>query len=100
MAQHIDAAAGADPYVCFKAVEEAKQLERDDKAMSFKRVSTQLKRQRRSQTLRSVRPQMNNGAWRVNTPSIPPPRNLIPTDWVAGAKFKERALDETTETIN
>merc|ERR1712146_372582 len=29
MAQHIDAAAGADPYVCFKDVEEAQQLLRD-----------------------------------------------------------------------
>ena len=98
MAQQIDAAAGADPYVCFKAVEEAKQLERDDKAMSFRRVSTTLKKRRRSQDLRgkAANGRAEGGTMKFRarrrdfaTPvDIPPPRNLIPTDWVAGAKFE------------
>ena len=86
MAQHVDAAAGADPYVCFKAVEEAKQLERDDKAMSFKRVSTQLRRRRRSKELYARPP--TAGAWKTEAMRIPPPRSLIPSSWVSGPKFK------------
>ena len=116
MSQQIDAAAGADPYVCFKAVEEAKQLERDDKAMSFRRIHTQLKRARRSTastasmahhrqhglssfpgvggeeavdvtTARAGR-RISSRSWQVSTPGIPPPRNLIPTSWAAGPKFE------------
>jgi hypothetical protein len=86
MAQHVDAAAGSDPYVCFKAVEEAKQLERDDKAMSFKRVSTQLRRRRRSKELYARPP--TTGAWKTEAMRVPPPRSLIPSSWVAGPKFK------------
>merc|ERR1740117_71397 len=107
MAQHIDAAAGADPYVCFKAVEEAKQLDRDDKAMSFKAVSTQLKRRRHSKTLRSDLSHFSQSqtntvrAWKIDSPrSVPPPRHLIPTNWVAGAKFKERVVDAHGETVD
>ena len=52
MTHHIDAAAGTDNMVCFKAIEEARALEADEKgetyppkgfgAFTFKRIKTQL----------------------------------------------------------
>ena len=101
MSQHIDAAAGADPYVCFKAVEEAKQLEKDEKNMnSFKRISVSLKRVRRRKGGSALLATTNAASASVsaaaipssfalhrNIPNIPPPRNLIPQDWEEGSKF-------------
>ena len=61
MTQHIDAAAGTDNMVCFKAIEEARALEADEKGeklikgsggfASFKRIHTSLKKVRQSSSL-------------------------------------------------
>ena len=101
MSQHLDASAGADPYVCFKAVEEAKQLEKDEKNMdSFKRISVSLKRVRRRGHSTAKQHQKLKLAAKDRTlmppralslrsvlPNIPPPRNLIPDTWEEGPKF-------------
>lgn len=89
MTQHIDAAAGTDNMVCFKAIEEVKALEKDEKGedlqikghggfVSFKRIKTTLKRvhRRNHGTSRGFIVETPSAALRL--PSISRPANLNP----------------------
>ena len=100
MQQHIDGAGGTDPYVCFKAIEECKQVEKDEKgeqankgfgSFQFRRTRTSLTRLRRRQgtkdgktlssssSLSAAKPPLR---FKYERPAVPPPKNLIPDSWV------------------
>ena len=90
-------------YVCFKAVQEARQLDRDDLEMKFRRVSTVLTKAEGTRMRRvgggegkgggGVGLRQGSGAqasvkpWRLERLVVPPPRSIIPDSWVEGGKF-------------
>ena len=102
MQQHIDAAGGSDPYVCFKAVEECKHIEKDEKgdkdsgmantgfgAMQFKRTRSSVGKRgsrtgraaaagEKGRRMRGDKPLAPPLRFKYVRPSIPPPANLIP----------------------